>query len=584
MESQNCQNCKMAFTIDSEDLSFYEKIQVPQPTFCYLCRAQRRMSFRNERKLFRVKDAFTGKEIFSLYPPEANCKVITSEEWYGDSWDGTEYGHDYDFSRPFLEQLFELDKKVPVLNLNVALMQRSDYCANADNLKDCYLVFASQFTENSLYCTSTNESKDCMDTSLITGGERCYECFWIQNCSQCYFTIMSVESRNLWFCRDCKGCSDCFGCTNLRQSSYCIFNKQYTKEEYKKEIEKLRLDTRTGIKEAHMKTRAFWDTQIVKYQQGLRNLNTTGSYVTDSKNIHDSFLIREGENLRYCQNMEIPGNKDCMDVYEWGEKTELCYETSGVGTNAYNVQFSYDCWPSVSSCQYSMHLRGCSDCFGCVGLKKKQYCIFNKQYSKEEYEALVPKIIEQMNTLPYVDAKGRIYKYGEFFPIELSPYGYNNTVAADFFPITDAEAKVQAYPWIEVERNTYAITKKQSDLADSIHEVDDSILKKIIECEQCAKPYRILQNELSLLRRESLPLPTLCIECRHARRISDRLKINLYERICMCGGLNDTTMTYKNTRTHIHGGNFCGEKFKTGYSSDRLEIVYCEQCYQNEVA
>jgi hypothetical protein len=37
-----------------------------------------------------------------------------------------------------------------------------------------------------------------------------------------------------------------------------------------------------------------------------------------------------------------------------------------------------------------------SNLFGCIGLRGKEYCILNKQYTKEEYEALVPKIIEKM--------------------------------------------------------------------------------------------------------------------------------------------------------------------------------------------
>lgn len=558
-------------------------MKVPYPTFCPLCRAQRRMSFRNERKLFRVKDAFTGKEIFSLFPPESNRKVITSDEWFGDSWDAMEYGHEYDFSKNFFEQLFALDQQIPVLNLNVSSMVRSEYCANAAELKDCYLTFACQFTENSMYGTSINESRDCMDDSLIYQSERCYDCFWVQNCYQCYGSIVSSDSRNLWFCRDCVGCNDCFGCANLRQSSYCIFNKQYTKEEYKKEIEKMQLDTIAGLKEAREKGRAFWKTQVIKFQQGLKNVNSTGSYVSECKNVQDSFLVRQSEDLRYCQNMEIAGNKDCMDAYEWGDKTELCYETSGTGTNAYNVKFSYDCWPSVNNSEYSLHLRSCSNCFGCVGLKKKQYCIFNRQYSKEEYEALVPRIKQQMNELPYTDARGRVYAYGEFFPIELSAYGYNNTVGFDFFPVTQEQASQEGYPWIEVERAIYAITKQPSELPDSIHSVDDSILKEIIGCEQCKKPYRILANELSFLQREGLPLPTLCIECRHARRISDRLKLDLYERICMCDGNQDVTNTYTNTAQHIHGDTACGEELKTGYSPESGQIVYCEKCYQQEV-
>lgn len=494
-----------------------------------------------------------------------------------------DYGRSYDFSRSFFEQLFELNYDVPVLNLNVSTMVESDYCANSSELKECYLVFASQFTENSLYGTSINECKDCVDDSLLNNSERCYECFWLQNCYQCYYTIMSVESRNLWFCRDCKGCNDCFGCANLRQSSYCIFNTKYTKEGYKAEIEKMNLYTTEGLTKAREKAREFWLTQITKYNQGLKNVNSTGSYVTDCKNVNDSFIIRESEDMRYCQDMEIAGNKDCMDVFEWGDKTELCYETSGSGTNAYDIKFSWDCWPSVSRCQYSMHLRSCSDCFGCVGLKKKQYCIFNRQYTKEKYEELVPQIIEQMNMLPYVDAKGRTYAYGEFFPLEFSPYGYNNTLASDYFSMAESDAKENGYAWIEVNSGNYTITKKAQDLPNQIKNIDDSILKEIIECENCKKVYRIMKNELNFLTKENLPLPTLCVECRYNRRISDRLKISLYERSCMCNGLADETGVYKNTISHFHKDSPCIQKLKTGYSPDRPEIVYCEKCYQQEV-
>jgi hypothetical protein len=582
-ENRICQNCKQDFTIEPDDFSFYEKIKVPPPTFCHLCRAQRRSAYRNERKLFRAKDAFSGKDIFSLYPPEAGRKMLSATDWYGDSWDAGEHAREYDFSRNFFEQLFELDTDVPALNLNVSDMIRSDYCANASELKDCYLVFASQVSENCTYCTVIDGSRDCVDNSYINGCERCYECFWLGNCYQCVGTIMSVDSRNLYFCRDCLGCSDCFGCTNLRKSSYCIFNKQYTKEEYKNIIESKKLNTHAGFMSAEQEAREFWRKGINKSHQGIRNVNSTGSYVSDCKNVHDSFLIRGSEDLRYCQNMQISGNKDCMDVFEWGDKVELCYETSGSGYNAYNTKFCWDCWPNARDCEYSMHLRSCTDCFGCVGLKKKQYCIFNKQYTKEEYFDLKEKIIRHMNDMPFIDKAGRVYTYGEFFPIQFSPYGYNNTVVADYFPIDKDEAVAQGYPWIDIKRGEYAITKKSTELPDSIAEVEEGILSDVIECESCKNAYRIMKEELSFLKKENLPLPRRCSACRHDRRISNRLKIQLYERICMCGGSSDETGVYQNTVNHSHGESHCEESFKTGYSPDRPEIIYCEKCYQQEV-
>jgi len=75
----------------------------------------------------------------------------------------------------------------------------------------------------------------------------------------------------------------------------------------------------------------------------------------------------------------------------------------------------------------------------------------------------------------------------------------------------------------------------------------------------------------------------MCNECRHERRIEDRLKLHLYERSCMCAGTIDSTNTYKNTVSHIHKDSPCAEKFKTGYAPGQPEIVYCEKCYQQEV-
>jgi hypothetical protein len=584
METKTCQNCKNDFIIEPDDFSFYEKIKVPSPTFCPMCRAERRLTFRNERKLFKVKNSFSGKDMFSLYPQKNDKKNLTQEEWFNDNFDAMEYGQDYDFSKPFFEQFFELENKVPIFPLRVEYMINSPYSANATALKNSYLCFNSSYSEDCMYGNATDYSKDCIDNSHISHSEKCYESFWLQNCYQCYFTIMSVESSNLWFCRDCLGCNDCFGCVDLRKSSYCIFNKQYTKEEYKIEIEKMKLNTISGILNIREKARNFWKTRPTKCHQGLRNLNSTGSYVTNSKNTNNSFLIREGENIKYCQYLQVPKVKDCYDISAWGDNMELNYEVCISGHNSYNVRFSSDCWPNCKNLEYCMSMFSSSDCFGCIGLKKKQYCIFNKQYIKEEYLELVEKIKKQMDEIPFIDKNGNIYKYGEFFPIQFSPFGYNNTTTIEYFSMTKEEANKRGYPWFEVPRGEYTITKTIAELPDSIDDVKGDIIDEIIECEHCKNPYKILENELIFYKKEKLPIPTMCNDCRFERRIKDRLKFQLYERKCMCGGKNDTTNVYKNTATHIHGDNSCEEIFKTGYSSESGEIIYCEKCYQQEVS
>ena len=583
-ENRICQNCKNEFVIEPDDFGFYEKIKVPPPTFCPLCRAERRFVWRNERKLFRVDNAFTGKEMLSTFPKESGKKVITREEWNGDGWEAMDHAMDYDFSRNFFDQLMELNMKVPIYGFNVARMINSPYSFNAQGMKNSYLVVNSSFSENCMYGNAVNHSKDCIDNSHIKQSERCYESFWLDNCYQCYFTTRSMESRNLYFCRGCVGCSDCFGCVNLRSASYQIFNKQYSKEEYFKELEKLGLDKFSGITEAYNKSRAFWDTQPVKYHQGLKNVNSTGSYVTNCKNVNDSFLVRESEDMRFCQYIEEdPGSKDNYDVSVWGQNTELCYETMECGDSSYNNKFSVNCWPACRDSEYCMYNFSSSDCFGCVGLKKKQYCILNKQYSKEDYEAMVEKIKIHMDEMPFVDKKGLIYRYGEFFPIQFSPFGYNNTIAIEHFRMTKEEAEDNGYGWLEAPKGEYTVTKKSSQLEDSINDIKDAILEEVIECDNCKKAYRILENELIFLRNEKIPVPRLCNECRHKRRIADRLTLHLYNRECMCAGERDETGVYLNTKFHDHKNLHCEVSIKTGYVPSGPEIVYCDKCYQQEV-
>ncbi|MBU0626703.1 hypothetical protein KKG31_00385 [Patescibacteria group bacterium] len=67
----------------------------------------------------------------------------------------------------------------------------------------------------------------------------------------------------------------------------------------------------------------------------------------------------------------------------------------------------------------------CNNLFGCVGLKKKQYCIFNKQYTQEEYEKLVPQLIQKMKT----------EKERRFFDPAFAAYPYNDSLAIEYFPI-----------------------------------------------------------------------------------------------------------------------------------------------------
>ena len=108
-ETKKCQNCKKDFVIDQEDFNFYEKMDVPLPTFCPLCRAQRRMAFRNERTFYKRPCSMCNKDMISLYADNSPFPVYCHECWWSDKLDATSFGRDFDFSRPFFEQFKEFE-------------------------------------------------------------------------------------------------------------------------------------------------------------------------------------------------------------------------------------------------------------------------------------------------------------------------------------------------------------------------------------------------------------------------------------------------------------------------------------------
>jgi hypothetical protein len=175
-----------------------------------------------------------------------------------------------------------------------------------------------------------------------------------------------------------------------------------------------------------------------------------------------------------------------------------------------------------------------SYCFGCVGLKHKQYCILNKQYTKEEYEILLPKIIAHMRSTE---------EWGEFVPPTLSPFAFNETLAQEFYPLSKEEVLRRGWKWKEPEP------------------ISQTFPKDSLQCATCSRPYKTIPQELEFYKKMGLPIPKNCPECRHAQRLSSTNPYHLWTRNCAQ----------------------CGVEFETSYSPERPEILYCEACYLKAV-
>ncbi len=589
-ETKICQNCKREFAIEPEDFKFYEKIKVPPPTWCPECRMVRRMTWRNERCLYRRQDPASGKEIISMFAPSGPFTVYEHSSWWSDTWNPIDYGRDYDFSKPFFVQYRELLESVPLINLANSNVVNSEYGNHNADMKNCYLSYASFGAENAAYSQGVFNVKDSLDNYTLTDSEQCYEDVLCAKAYKLFFSYDTDDSFESMFLKSCKNTNNSLACINLRNKSYYLLNSPYPKEKYKSEMEKLELGSYKNLSSFKDKFQTFTMSYPRRYASIIKSVNVTGDMVMNSKNCFYCFDVYDGvEDSKFSSH--AVALKDSYDGYGFGGGAELLYEgiDSGINASRYKfTAFTHTCHDVT----YTYACHGSNNLFGCISLRNKSYCILNKQYTKEEYEKLVPRIIEHMNQMPYIDKKGRVYKYGEFFPPELSPFSYNETIAQEYFPLTKEEALEKGYSWKDPEPRNYQVTITNNQIPDHIKDAPDDIVNQIIECahqgkcnEQCTEAYKIIPQELAFLRRMNLPLPRLCPNCRHYQRIKQRNPLKLWHRKCQCAGLTSENKIYKNTADHIHHKKDepCPNEFETTYAPERPEIVYCEQCYLREV-
>ncbi|MFH0818613.1 MAG: zinc-ribbon domain containing protein [Patescibacteria group bacterium] len=564
MKNIQCKNCHKTFKITDTDQVFYDRIDVPTPTLCPDCRAQRRMSHRNEISLYNDECDLCKKKILSTYSGVLPLTVYCSDCFYSDKWpacnasrsdvggDARDYGKEFDFSQPFFEQYKELQYRTPRFNILIEDCENCDYSNVIGYSKNCYLIAGSINCEDCYYGNPYN-CFSCVDSLILRNSELCYECINSDNLYNCFYCQDCFDSNNSKYCYDCKGCSDCMGCAGLRNKNYCINNKQYSEEEYKIIASKIDFCDPEKVK-------YLWknfNEQKLKHARifmtGIKNEQVSGNYINNSNNAFNCFDVDKLDNCKYInQAQEV---KDSYDLSN-NENVELCYEISG-GNRINNCRFGLFIWKS-HNLDYCERCRDSHDLFGCVSMNKQEYCILNKQYSKDEYFKMKRKIIN------YMQKSG---EWGELFSIADSIFAYNETVAQDYFPMKEDSVMQKEWRWYQRENNNQ--TQKYRVLLD-INQVEDDICKQVLSCKTCQKNYKIIPQELAFYKKQGLPIPKNCHHCRRYARMQLCTPRAIWKRECMC-----------TQPDHNHSGK-CIKSFETAYSPNGKELIYCEDCYNKE--
>lgn len=532
-----CDKCNCQFSLSNSEVANHDKFAVlvgnetfpvPLPKYCPDCSNQIRLSWINCYALYNRPCNNCNRDVISAYKETAPYKVYCNACYLHRE----NISLDYSLEKDFFEQFNSLLHEQPLLALNNDNNDGSINCAYTNycgRSKNCYFIFASVENEDCYYGYSTQESKNSADTSYCVNVELCYETI---NCHGCYHSFYLVGCRlatDCYFSYDLNNCNHCLFSSGLRNKEYYIFNQPYTKETYEKYFaEHFQTASWKSWQKLVHQFNVWYQTVIRKNVSNRHVENCVGNDMQYCKNT-SGFFMYKGIDSRNLMSANTCTN--VSDLYK-GSLSELCYQSIHL-RQCYQTIASAFCAMSTNV-MYSMYCHNCKNIFGCIGLQDKEYCILNKQYSKEAYEQLVPKIIKHLES---------INSWGDFFTNTLSPFDYEETIANDIFP---QKTKLLS--------DTFDTT---TSLPDSSLDTSANDIKEAIICNQCTKKFRHTEQELSLYQNLKVPLPRACYWCRHQSRNRRRPNLRLYQSTC------------KN----------CNAQMVTHYPPQDENVVYCEDCY-----
>ncbi len=405
--------------------------------------------------------------------------------------------------------------------------------------------------------------KNTYDSTYTHHSENLYECL---NVDKSYGSTYIEEGEGIVdsnYLASSRNITDSIGGVNLRSVSNYFFGEKLSGEEYKNKLKEIDFGSRKTRDELLESFKEIKKNSIVRSTKQINCINCVGDHLENAKDCYYVFDGFDLEKVRY--SSWVFSSKDISDCFGMGS-SELIYEAiSPEEVNNCKFLMATD---SSHDVEYGLFCQSSGFLFGCVGLRSKEYCILNKKYSKEEYNKLVTKIKKDMETNPYIDKRGLFYRYGEFFPSELSYVPYNESTAQEYYPLNKEEAIKNGFEWKDNEIRSYNITIETQKIPDNIKDVNDSIMEQVLACShkqncthQCTQAFKIIPNELQFYRKMKIPLPILCPNCRHFERLERRNPMKLWSRNCAK----------------------CKKEIMSSYSLNSSETVYCEKCYQQEV-
>jgi hypothetical protein len=192
--------------------------------------------------------------------------------------------------------------------------------------------------------------------------------------------------------------------------------------------------------------------------------------------------------------------------------------------------------------EYCELMKSCEHCFGCIGLEKRQFCVFNQQYTEQDYW----KLVDYIKTKMLADGE-----YGQFFPYDTNVVAYNVSHAQNLFPLTEEEATKKGLRWYSFKEESKVEMRPIEELPTELDQFTNEMLKNVYRCPESSRPLRFVKDELEFHRRFGLALPRLQPTARRKARMGRLLGLKYYPATCVRCEVKTTTRILPETNTTL---------------------------------
>ncbi len=516
---KTCQLTAQPFSISAEEADAYRRFDLPLPSICPQERHRRRLAFCSDGRFFWRQCDATGEKIFSVFPENVGFPVVSLDYWRSAQWDPLLFGGDFDYHRSFFEQYQELWSKVPRPAYTLTSVSGSAASHQCWDTKDSFMVFNALRASGSLYCAGLMDCASCVDCYHVVRCSDCYECLHCADCRSCGWSEFSTGCEDCRFVSHCTNCRYCLFCSGLEKKEYCLFNTELGKDDYEKVLHGWRFNMRQKIDYAKEVFTEFLADKPIPHIFANTLETNSGNSLIDCRHALDCFECSDCRDIVHCA--WLSGASGCLEGLGFGSRVAQCAQFVAVANNAQCVVNCVECWNDVEKLDYCLFCEKSSNLLACIGLKGKEYCILNKQYTKKKFTEEREKIVRHLK------ARG---VWGKFFPVVFSGLAYNQTAANELMPLAKIPAQMMGFVWDDSEEFIQpslvlseidqGAEEQFLEMPDRLEALTDEIVRDaIFICEMSGRFFRLTPEEVVFYRKMQIAPPSRAFEQRHRERV-----------------------------------------------------------------